>query len=31
MGTRIVLTVLDEEHRPYMGTFDSDEIFYPRT
>jgi hypothetical protein len=31
MATRIVLTVLDEKNRPYMGVFDSNETFYPRT
>ena len=30
MGTRIILTVLDEEKRPYMGVFDSDENLYPK-
>lgn len=31
MATRIILTVLDDKKRPYMGVFDSDETFYPRT
>jgi hypothetical protein len=30
MGTRIILTVLDEANRPYMSVFDSNEVFYPR-
>jgi hypothetical protein len=31
MCTRIILTVLDGEGRPYIGVFDSDESFYPKT
>jgi hypothetical protein len=31
LPTRIILTVLDNKMRPYMGVFDSGETFYPRT
>ena len=31
MVTRIILTVLDDRKLPYMGVFDSDETFYPKT
>ena len=31
LPTRIVLTVLDDKMRQYMGVFDSGETFYPRT
>ena len=31
MTTRIILTVWDAEKRPYMGTFDFDKSFHPRT